>query len=334
MKQFLKRAALTLALFLLLPQSANAAQLLIPVGEVIGIALEDNTVTVAAFDDELGKAAQKAGLKVGDRIAKIDNTQIRSAGDIHDALIRSDGTVEVEILREGKGKRLHLIPEITNDGPKLGVYLRQGVTGIGTVTWYDPETDTFGALGHGVNTSDGKLVQMRKGTVYRTSVVSVKKGLTGVPGQLMGTLEGREAIGDLAKNTDQGIFGHSESGWKGTALPVAACEEIRTGPACIRSTVQGDKVQEYSVEILKIYPASRNNGRNMLLQVTDPALLEATGGIVQGMGVSYNRDNTGTLNSLQGFGDSPGFSLTKRNPCTCAGTQGTPHSSAMIKLNE
>jgi len=291
MKQFLKRAALTLALFLLLPQSVNAAQLLIPVGEVIGIALEDNTVTVAAFDEDLGKAAREAGLKVGDRIAKIDNTQIRSAGDIHDALTRSNGTVEVDILREGKSRRLRLVPEITNEGPKLGVYLRQGVTGIGTVTWYDPKTNTFGALGHGVNTSDGKLVQMREGTVYRTSVVSVKKGTAGVPGQLMGTLEGREAIGDLTRNTDQGIFGHSKSGWNGTALPVAASEEIQAGPACIRSTVQGSKVQEYSVEILKIYPASRDNGRNMLLQVTDPALLETTGGIVQGMGVSYNKDN-------------------------------------------
>ena len=283
MKQFLKRAALTLALFLLLPQSVNAAQLLIPVGEVIGIALEDNTVTVAAFDEDLGKAAREAGLKVGDRIAKIDNTQIRSAGDIHDALTRSNGTVEVDILREGKSRRLRLVPEITNEGPKLGVYLRQGVTGIGTVTWYDPKTNTFGALGHGVNTSDGKLVQMREGTVYRTSVVSVKKGTAGVPGQLMGTLEGREAIGDLTRNTDQGIFGHSKSGWNGTALPVAASEEIQAGPACIWSTVQGSKVQEYSVEILKIYPASRDNGRNMLLQVTDPALLETTGGIVQGM---------------------------------------------------
>jgi len=291
MKQFLKRAALTLALFLLLPQSVNAAQLLIPVGEVIGIALEDNTVTVAAFDEDLGKAAREAGLKVGDRIAKIDNTQIRSAGDIHDALTRSNGTVEVDILREGKSRRLRLVPEITNEGPKLGVYLRQGVTGIGTVTWYDPKTNTFGALGHGVNTSDGKLVQMREGTVYRTSVVSVKKGTAGVPGQLMGTLEGREAIGDLTRNTDQGIFGHSKSGWNGKALPVCSADSVKTGSATILSTVNGEAPQEYSVEILKIYPASRQSGRNMLIRVTDPVLLETTGGIVQGMGVSYNKDN-------------------------------------------
>lgn len=291
MKRFLNRIALVLAVFLLLPQSVNAAQLLMPVGQVIGLALEDNTVTVAAFDEELGAAARNAGLRVGDRIIQIDDTQITSAADVHNALTQSDGTVEVDILRSGKNKRLKLVPEITDQGPKLGVYLKQGITGVGTVTWYDPESGNFGALGHGVNTSNGALVQMERGTAYRASVASVKKGQPGTPGQLLGTLDSGESLGALHKNTDQGIFGQCAEGWQGTCLPVAETDEIHTGPAYIRSTIQGNQVQEYSVEILKIYPASRNNGRNLLLQVTDPALLETTGGIVQGMGVSYNRDN-------------------------------------------
>ena len=291
MKKMINRIAVVLLAFWLLPQSADAARLLMPVGQVIGLALEDNSVSVVAFDEGLGKAAQEAGLRVGDQIIRIDDTDIQSAGDIHTALTQSDGTVDVRVLRNGRDKFLRLTPEITNNGPKLGVYLKQGVTGVGTVTWYDPESGAFGALGHGVNRADGELLQMQKGTAYRASVASVKKGKVGAPGQLMGALESDEPIGVLDKNTDQGVFGQTDAGWQGICLPVAETDQIQTGQAHIRATVEGDTVQEYSVEILKIYPSSRTNGRNMLLKVTDPALLATTGGIVQGMGVSYNKDN-------------------------------------------
>jgi stage IV sporulation protein B len=163
------------------------------------------------------------------------------------------------------------------------VYLRQGITGIGTVTWYDPQTGAFGTLGHGVNDSKGELAEMTTGKVYPASVFSVKRGKCGEPGQLRGGVEGQQAIGDLKKNTSRGVFGSVETGWKGEAVEVAACDEVRTGPATIRSTVSGKEVREYSVEILKIYPEKRQEGRNMLIRVTDPTLLETTGGIVQGM---------------------------------------------------
>ena len=283
MKKMMNRIAVVLLAFWLLPQSVDAARLLMPVGQVIGLALEDNSVSVAAFDEVLGVAAQEAGLRVGDQIIRIDDTDIRSADDIHTALARSDGTVDVQVLRDGKDKYLHLTPEVTREGPKLGIYLKQGVTGVGTVTWYDPESGTFGALGHGVNSTGGALLQMQRGTAYRSSVVSVKKGVVGTPGQLMGTMDSQMPIGTLNKNTEQGVFGHTQTGWQGIYLPVAETDQIRTGQAYIRANVKGNTVQEYSVEILKIYPHNRTNGRNMLLKVTDPALLEATGGIVQGM---------------------------------------------------
>jgi len=283
MKKMMNRIAVVLLAFWLLPQSVDAARLLMPVGQVIGLVLEDNSVSVAAFDEELGDAAQAAGLRVGDQIIRIDDTDIRSADDIHTALAQSDGTVDVRVLREGKDKSLRLTPEISQDGPKLGIYLKQGVTGIGTVTWYDPESGAFGALGHGVNNPSGELLEMEQGTAYQAAVVSVKKGMVGTPGQLMGTLKSEMPIGALKKNTEQGVFGQTETGWQGICLPTAEIGQIRTGQAHIRANIQGNAVQEYSVEILKIYPHNRTNGRNMLLKVTDPALLEATGGIVQGM---------------------------------------------------
>lgn len=164
----------------------------------------------------------------------------------------------------------------------MGVYLRQGIAGIGTVTYFDPDTGVFGALGHGVCGSDG-LLNMTRGSAYEASVMEVKKGKSGDPGQLKGAARSIEPIAPLLRNTAQGVFGINPRGWKGEALPVAEYSQIHTGPAAIRAQIGSGQAQEYSVEILKIYPQTRADCRNFLLKVTDPDLLSATGGIVQGM---------------------------------------------------
>ena len=266
---------------LCLPVNAQAKEL-IPVGQVVGLELRDNTVTVAAIDETLGAACKAAGIAPGDRIVSIDGTSIRSAEDIRQALSRSRGTVAITVLRGEKKLTISLSPQITTTGPKLGLYLRQGITGVGTVTWYDPDTGKFGTLGHGVG-NNGQLLDLASGYAYRARVTTVRKGRSGDPGQLMGSIESRTPIGELTANTAQGVFGITNSGWQGQAIPVASESEIRTGSAVIRSTVEGSTVQEYSVEILKIYPQDRSGGRNLLLRVTDPQLLSITGGIVQGM---------------------------------------------------
>ena len=283
MKRIANRIALIVVFIFILCQTVSAAQLLIPGGQLIGLELGDHTVTIAAFDDTLGADTRAAGLKVGDKIVRIDAQTVQCAEDIRQALLRSDGQVDVSILRDGKAKTLKLQPKITADGPRLGIYLKQSVTGVGTVTWYDPDSGRFAALGHGVNNPSGDLLNMREGKAYNATVLSVKKGIAGEPGQLLGSLNSSQPIGSLTKNTVQGIFGTADQPWQGNALPIAAASEIRTGSATIRSTVADRQVQEYSVEILKIYPNARSGGRNMLLRITDPALLQATGGIVQGM---------------------------------------------------
>ena len=291
MKKLVNGALAVVMCLYLLPHDALAARQLVPVGKVVGLELSNDTVCVAAFDDTIGGAAKDAGLKIGDEIINIDGVAVDDAADVRQALERSDGRVSLRILRGGSEHDLSLTPAITEDGPRLGVYLRQGVTGIGTVTWYDPATGDFGTLGHGVNNAKGELVEMTSGKVYSASVLSVKRGKCGEPGQLRGGVDSATALGKLEKNTLQGVFGSADTGWKGKLVQTASADEIKTGPATICSTVSGDSVQEYSVEILKIYPNSKAEGRNMLLRVTDPALLAATGGIVQGMGVSYNKDN-------------------------------------------
>ena len=283
----MKKLAFTAAFLFLfigaLPQSAQAARLLVPGGQVIGMNLQDHSVTVTAFHEELGAAAKKAGLKQGDRIIKIDDNPVTSAGQIRQILEKSDGDVELSVARGKSTKSIRFSPAATKDGPKLGVYLKEGITGIGTVTWYDPQADAFGALGHGVNTPGGDLADMESGAVYDATVMAIRKGQRGKPGQLMGALTGTEPTGELCKNTSRGVFGNMESSTKTEPLPIAQADDIRTGPATIRSTIESSCPQEYSVEILKIYPERTDSGRNMLLKVTDPELLATTGGIVQGM---------------------------------------------------
>ena len=259
---------------------AQAAKLLVPVGEVVGLSLSEGTVTVAAFHEVHGAAAREAGVRIGDEIVSVDGRAVDSAQDLYDALKRSGGTVELCLRRSGKDRRVCLSPEVTADGPRLGVYIREGVTGIGTVTYYDPDRGTFGCLGHGISDSRGQLARMESGWVYDAAVESVKRGRPGEPGQLKGAVEARTPAGSLRANTAFGVFG-SGVRWNGEALPAAEPGQVREGAAQILSNVSGEEIALYDVEILKCRPDGE--GRDLVLRVTDPKLLEATGGIVAGM---------------------------------------------------
>jgi stage IV sporulation protein B len=275
--------ALLFLIVITLPQTADAARLLIPGGQVIGMALEDDSVCVTGFDDTLGAAAKSAGLQVGDQILMVDQTPVKCPEDIRTALSKNDGTVVLAVRRGKSERQIKFCPAATKNGPKLGLYLKQGVTGIGTVTWYDPQNGKFGALGHGVNTPAGTLLKLKKGSVYEAQVLSVKKGCIGDPGQLMGAVTSGKLSGSISQNASQGVFGIMEKRSSLEPMPTAQIADIHEGSAKILSTVNGSSPREYSVEILKIYPNADRAGRNMLLKVTDPVLLATTGGIVQGM---------------------------------------------------
>ena len=181
MRKFFLRIPVILLCFMVLAQSVSAAKLLIPGGQIIGLELQNETVTVAAFDTSFGDTAKSAGLQVGDRILKVDKTTVTCPDDVRLALTRSKGTVKLQIERQQEKKQITLTPAITEEGPRLGVYLKQGISGIGTVTFYDPETGTFGALGHGVCAQGKDLSPIRQGSAFDASIVSVKKGKSGTP---------------------------------------------------------------------------------------------------------------------------------------------------------
>ena len=171
------------------------------------------------------------------------------------------------------------------------------MAGIGTMTFYDPQSGTFGALGHGVTDVDtGQLLPLDHGSIMDASVKAVKKGERASPGELKGDFDLTRDSGTLYANTECGIFGKlsAEDAAKitGAALPIAKKDEVKTGKAAILATVSGNETREYDIEIEKIYSPSGST-RNLLLRVTDEELLAQTGGVVQGMVVSYNRDNSG-----------------------------------------
>ena len=287
MEKFLKRAAcsiLSLSLFLGISAAASGEEL-VPMGDVVGISVASRGAVVAGFEDGGGSPAETAGITKGDVIIAIGNREIKSAKEAAEALESKAGqNIAVTVLRGGEEKRVTLTAGDAGEGKGLlGVWLRDTLTGIGTVTYYDPETGQFGALGHGINDADsGKLLPFDGGTITGASVVDVVKGAPGAPGELCGQPDREQVLGELEKNTGCGIFGKAGFEDAGEPVPVASPQEVRLGPASILSTVGGDGVKEYSVEISRIY-RQPDEHRFLMLTVTDPALLAQTGGIVQGM---------------------------------------------------
>lgn len=178
--------------------------------------------------------------------------------------------------------------QCSSDGAyKLGAWIRDSMAGIGTMTFYDPDSGTFGALGHGISDADTALLMpLQSGGIMSASVTDVKKGTCGAPGELHGAFETQTDLGALYANTESGVFGKLTDKTilaDAQPVPVAAADEVRVGQAVIRSNVAGSTVEEYTVEITKLFSATDDDTRDLMLTVTDPRLLESTGGIVQGM---------------------------------------------------
>lgn len=269
--------------------AALEASTLVPVGHTIGIKLFAEGVVViglAEVETASGRSAPGAdcGLQVGDVIEEANGTEVESSEQFA-ALLQCGGTVDLNICRDGRDLVLAAEPVLGEDGTyRLGAWIRDSMAGIGTVTFYDPATGTFGALGHGITDSDtGLLMPLGNGSVMDASVKAVKRGAAGEPGELRGAFDLTRDAGELYANTERGVFGVLEDCAmdEKDAIPVAERGEVHEGPAVIRSNVRGDAVEEYEIEITKVLDTA--DAQNLLIQVTDQRLVEQTGGIVQGM---------------------------------------------------
>ena len=285
------RFALLLTAALLLFPTARAAALaeeLVPVGQTVGIRLDMDGAMIVGFaqvDSEDGQRApaQESGLLPGDIISGLNGRKISSCAEFLTAAQELTGeSAQLTVERGGREIVCEVTPAKAPDGGyQLGLWLRDGVSGIGTVTYYDPETGAFGALGHGISDAGtAGLIPVGSGCITRAEVIDVIRGGSGSPGELCGRLSD-ERRGEIDSNTGCGIFGSMEEPG-GEALPVAGEDELSLGSATILSNVSGDSVGEYSAEICRIYH-SPDDDRCFMISVTDPELLAATGGIVQGM---------------------------------------------------
>lgn len=284
MRHFLKTAAMTALTALLLSGGVRAArtEFLIPGGETIGLRLQTDGVSVVEFAED-NPCAKSAGLKKGDLICTINGTEVSTVQEITKLVEQTQGqALTITVKRGEERKTLRFAPQKTKDGWRLGVYVRDGVNGIGTVTYYDPASGAFGALGHGVGDSGSAPLPLRKGTVFSARVASVIGGKAGDPGALQGAVTSKEAIGVIEKNTERGIFGSIAIPREKKAVPVARAGEVHTGSASIYSCVSGQTTHSYEIRILEI-DLKEAHGRNFLIEISDPALLAQTGGIVQGM---------------------------------------------------
>ena len=273
-------AAVLLTALLTAQVFAAVPAYLIPGGNTVGLKLYTQGLVIVRIAD--GTAAQAAGLKAGDTILAVNGETVDSAKSLCSRV--QEGKSLILTVRRGSREAEFLVaPEKAEAGYRLGLSLRDHVAGIGTVTYYAPDTRQFGALGHGVSGAAGsELTPVTSGFVVSSSVSDVQKGSRGTPGMLKGVFDLSHTIGSVTGNRACGIFGVMDALPHKAAVPVAEAGEIRTGSAKILSNVSGTEIREYDIEILKLMPDA-GNGRNLLLRVTDPELLEKTGGIVQGM---------------------------------------------------
>ena len=267
-----------------------------PGGISIGVKINNKGALVVGYSDistheGLSESPGKvAGIELGDIIEEVNGENIETCSDLISKVktCRND-EMTVKILRGNSEltKKISLIKE--DNEYKIGLWVRDSTAGIGTLTFYDKDSKTFGALGHPITDGDTNVsFNIKSGTLLRSSVLSIKKGERGNPGEIKGLfINENESIGNIEKNTNSGIYGDGSveliNPNFNKAMTVAYRDEIKEGHAQIITTVEDGGAKAYDIEILKLLPQDEPGSKSMIIKIVDPVLLEKTGGIVQGM---------------------------------------------------
>lgn len=266
----------------------------VPGGHSVGVKLRPNGVIVvglASVIDENGKThqpARDAGIQVGDTIIMINNQKIHQAEDLS-RIIDKQKTVDLVVKRNGEILNIKLDPVKNNLGYyQIGLWVRDITAGVGTLTFYDPKTNFYGALGHIIADADtGKIIEVGEGEIIRARVSSITPGKKNQPGEKRGVFVNEdEIIGNIVANTPFGIFGQAYNSFKNPyydLLPVATINQVQEGKAKILTVIEDEKIQEFDIEIQKIIRQSYPNDKGMIIKITDEELIAKTGGIIQGM---------------------------------------------------
>jgi stage IV sporulation protein B len=266
-------------------------------GNTIGVKLKmDGIMVIGAADvetrdGETAAPSKNSGIKPGAVIHAINGNETDSIDELVEAISNCGGkSVKIRYSLSGKDMEAYLTPVLSAEDNRyhIGLWVKEATAGIGTLTFIDPSTKYFGALGHGITDSDtGSLVPVGSGEIMESEILGVRIGKVGSPGELKGIFDEDSLLGTIAINNESGIYGKigDISGTiHGIRLyPIAIRNEIQEGPATILSNIDGKEIREFSVEIQKVSKQNLNGSKGMIIKVTDRELLAATGGIVQGM---------------------------------------------------
>lgn len=267
----------------------------IPVGNIAGIKLYTSGVLVVGMSEIQGidnkkyKPYENTGIEEGDTIVSINSNKIDSTEELIETVNSSDGSeVKIEYIHNEKTLECSIKPVQTASREyKLGLWVRDSAAGVGTVTFYEPSTKSFGALGHGITDIDTEqLIDISSGEFVTTKILNVVKGESGNPGRIQGTVDNQKNIGIIYKNTKFGIYGKVDNISslnidKSKEIELALRDEIKLGKATIMCSLENGKIEEYEIEIQKIYKENNYDNKSMLIKITDQRLLDKTGGIIQ-----------------------------------------------------
>lgn len=286
MKKALVSTLLCFSLAAALSTGAFAQELTVG-GQVVGIQISTDGVIVAGVSpvetaEGSCSPAEAAGICEGDIVIEAQGKPVMTATELIDIVNQGQGApVELTVQRQGKTMKLSVTPvKAEEEQWRLGMWLRDSVSGIGTLTFCDPKTGIYGALGHSISSdsSNNKELPISQGKITEAEIVSIEKGAAGSPGELNGCADVGRVLGSVEANDNHGIYGRLYADLAGRRLETG---EMCTGPASILCTVAGRQTAEYSVQISRVYNDA--DGRHAMITVTDPELCALTGGIVQGM---------------------------------------------------
>lgn len=275
-----------LSLLLIIPINCFAySNYVIPGGETIGIEVNSKGVLVVGFykvnDNYIGR---DAGFEVGDIIIKINDSLVADINSMVSIVSNSSSPAKFTVSRDNKLVDINLSLDRDSNGVlKTGLYVKDKINGIGTLTYIDPKSKVFGALGHEIieNTTISKF-EIKGGIIYNANVSSIVKSRNGKAGEKNATYDKTNIKGTIDSNEVPGIFGIYSDSLNGlSTIEVAKVDEIKTGEAIIRTVISGSKVEDFTINILHIDTNSKT--KNILFEVTDKELINKTGGIVQGM---------------------------------------------------
>ncbi|MFC7440975.1 SpoIVB peptidase [Laceyella putida] len=305
LSQAVGKAHLTLKLFGRLPIKNVDVHVypnlkVVPGGQSIGVKLRSDGALVVGHHVVHGKKseqkspAEQADIRVGDYLAQINGVSVKQIGDVARAVNKAGKAkqmLRLVIIRDGKKRNVSIRPVFDEKEQmyRLGLYIRDSAAGVGTLTFYDPTHQVYGALGHVITDMDtGQPIRVGDGKIVQSSVTSIQKGESGEPGEKRAIFfQEDQVLGNIKKNSPFGIFGQMgkipAGGKAESIIPVALADQVKEGPAKILTVVDGQKVESFDIQILHAlrqkYPATKG----LIIKVTDPRLLKKTGGIVQGM---------------------------------------------------